>query len=359
MATITRRLRRKGGYTYRVQIRRKGHSPLSKSFDTRKDAEAWAREHDREAKLAEAFADARGRNKTLANLIDRYMAEYEGRDVSRASRLAWWKEKAGDRKLPSVIPDVVADALDDLRAGFALQGIRGGGRATTRKRSEATINRYHAALSAVYQHALKKRWGWVKANPCREVSRGQESRGRDRYLSDDERKQLLKACRKSEWSGLYPLVVLALSTGARLGELLNLRWRDVDLPNARANVDETKNGEPRVLPLVKPVRDALAEYTKVRRIDSELVFPAATNGNKAQHVYKYWWPALRTADIEDFRFHDLRHSCASYLAMNGASAVEIADVLGHKTLAMVQRYSHLNTQHRADLLERVTSKLLG
>ncbi|HEX9583436.1 MAG TPA: hypothetical protein VGB36_02905, partial [Gammaproteobacteria bacterium] len=205
MATISRRPRRNGGgYTYRVQIRRKGYPTVSQSFDTRKDAHQWAREHDRDARLSEAFADARGRNKTLSELIDRYMDEYSGRDSTRVSRLAWWKEKLGDTKLPKITPDAVADALDDLRAGKARQPIRGKdkGKATKRKRSDATINRYHAALSAVYQYALKKRWGWVKRNPCREVERGPDSRQRERWLGDEERKRLLKVCMASEWPGL-------------------------------------------------------------------------------------------------------------------------------------------------------------
>ncbi len=118
MATITRRSRLEGGYSYRVQIRRKGNPALSKSFDTRRDANEWARENDREAKLAEAFADARGRGKTLSDLIDRYMAEYNGRDTARVPRLAWWKQKIGTTKLPTVTPDLIADALDDLRASY-------------------------------------------------------------------------------------------------------------------------------------------------------------------------------------------------------------------------------------------------
>ena len=357
MATLTRRPRRGGGYSYRVQMRRKGSPTVSKSFDTRRNAQEWAREHDREAKLAEAFADARGWGKTLVDLIDRYMSEYSGRDMARIPRLAWWKEKIGSTKLPNVTPDLIADALDDLRAGYAMQGMRGGGKTTRRKRSDATVNRYHAVLSAVYQHALRRRWGWVKRNPCREVERGQETPGRRRWLDDGERDRLLQACRESAWPGLYPLVLLALSAGARRGELLGLRWQDVNLKAGRAILHDSKNSEPRVLPLVKPVREALAKLP--RQIDSGLLFPSLTNPEKPYGIYKVWWAALQAAQVSDFRFHDLRHSCASYLAMNGASAVEIADVLGHKTLAMVRRYSHLADSHKSDLLERVTGKLLS
>jgi integrase len=135
-----------------------------------------------------------------------------------------------------------------LRAGYAKQGIRGGARLTGRKRKESTVNRYHAALSSVFRFALKRRWDWLKRNPCRDVERGQEGPGRRRWLSDNERKRLLAACRKSEWPGLYPLVMLALSTGARRSELLTLKWSDVDLHAGRAMPHDTKNGEPRTLP---------------------------------------------------------------------------------------------------------------
>jgi integrase len=356
MATITRRPRRGGGYSYRVQIRR-GHANLSETFDTRRDAQAWARENDREAKLAKLFADARGQRKTLADLIDRYMAEYDGHDPQRIPRLAWWKDTVGTTKLPKVTPDLIADALDDLRAGYALHGRRGGGKPTERKRSEATINRYHAVLSAVFRHALDKRWGWVKRNPCLEVSRGKESGGRRRWLDDSERERLLQACRASEWPGLYPMVMLALSTGARRGELLGLRWRDVDLKAGRAILHDTKNGDPRTLPLVKPVREALEKMP--RRIDSELLFPSVTNPEKPRGIYKVWWAALKAADISGFKFHDLRHSCASYLAASGASTVQIAEVLGHRSLAMAYRYSHLADRDKAELLERVTGSMLS
>ena len=355
MATITRRpCRNSRGFSYRVEIRRKGHPPLSRSFQTRRDATQWAREQDTEATLSRTFADARGRNKTLTSLIDRYMADYEGRDHSRVARLAWWREKLGATKLPAVTPDMVADALDNLRADF----VERNGQTTARRRSEATLNRYHAALSAVYQHALKRRWGWVKANPCRLVERGTEGKGRDRYLSDDERTRLLDACRGSSWPGLYPLVILALSTGARKGELLHLRWRDLDLAKGRALVRDTKNGEPKALPLLAPVRKTLREYAHIRRIDSGLLFPAVSRPENPRYADDHWRAAIKAANLKDFRFHDLRHSCASYLAMNGATAVEIADVLGHKTLVMVQRYSHLADQHKAELLERVVGPML-
>ena len=97
-----------------------------------------------------------------------------------------------------------------------------------RSRSPATINRYHSSIGGVFVQAHKK-WHWMSSNPAREVLRNEESKGRVRWLSDDERDALLDSCKASKWEGLYPLVLLALATGARQGELIGLKWDQVDL----------------------------------------------------------------------------------------------------------------------------------
>jgi len=178
-----------------------------------------------------------------------------------------------------------------------------------------------------------------------------------RWLSDGERKRLLKACDNSEWQDLGLLVRLALSTGARRGELLNLRWSRIDLKNGLAHLGRTKNDELRILPLIKPVRLALQK--KPRPIKGGLLFPSPLDPKRPYYGFrKHWNAAVTEAELKDFRFHDLRHTAASYLAMNGASALEIGDLLGHKTLEMVRRYSHLATEHKAKLAERVFGALV-
>ncbi len=117
-----------------------------------------------------------------------------------------------------------------------------------------------------------------------------------------------------------------------------------------AVLHETKNEERRAIPLAGPALDLLRELSRIRRIDSDLVF-AGPDG-RAIFPRKPWERALRAAQIDDFRFHDLRHSAASYLAMSGATLAEIAEVLGHKTLAMVKRYSHLTEAHTAGVVAR-------
>jgi integrase len=119
---------------------------------------------------------------------------------------------------------------------------------------------------------------------------------------------------------------------------------------------QTKNGEPRSVPLTGPALEVMRSHARIIRIDSALVFPRQ-DGRRAIDIRHAWYKALRQAGIEDFRFHDLRHSTASYLAMNGASLVDIADVLGHRTLAMVRRYAHLSEPHSRAVLDRMTSQI--
>jgi integrase len=260
--------------------------------------------------------------------------------------------------LADVTPAVLAEARDRLLA-------------TTTKRGQtmtpAYVVRHLAALSHCLTIAMKE-YGWVESNPVLKVTKPKEPRGRIRFLSDDERERLLAACRASASPDLYPAVVLALSTGARQQEVMGLRWPQIDLARRVAILHETKNGERRVLPLAGPALELLRERVKVRRLDTDLVFPGRQRRPGPDGKPKPPAPvdlrapfemALTRAEITDFRWHDLRHTAASYLAMNGASLAEIAEVLGHKTLAMVRRYAHLSEAHTASVVERMNARYFG
>jgi integrase len=141
---------------------------------------------------------------------------------------------------------------------------------------------------------------------------------------------------------LYPAVITALSTGARRGELLNLRWSDVsyDRKTLVSGFGQTKNTEIRSVPLPAAVIDQLQALAQVRRIDDDRVFPIT-----ADELRCPWRRALKAAGISGFRSHDLRHSCASYILQAGFPLGTVAEVLGHKTLEMAKRYSHLAESH--------------
>lgn len=346
-----RRRQGKSGVTYQVQIRVRGHRAVTKTFPKLAEAKRWKSQTETEIRERRYFGSSEGQKRTLAEAIDRYQAQYPEK-TDRAGQLGWWKEEIGEKVLADVTPSLITECRDRLQ--------RGRQRASTQYkagRSPATVNRYLAALSHLFTVAVKE-WEWLQDSPVRRVSKLKEPRGRVRCLDDDERGRLLEACQDSADGRLYPLVVLALSTGARKSELLALRWRDVDTQKGLAVLHHTKNGDRRTIAVRGHALEQVKALSKVRRLDTDLLFPEE-GGTSSWNPRGAWAEALEAAKIEDFRFHDLRHCAASYLAMNRASLAEIAEVLGHKTLQMVKRYAHLTEQHVGTVVESMNEKIFG
>ena len=296
-----------------------------------------ATENTAAAAVVRNFPTAPNRGElTLRELCDAYMAGYDGRDDSRERRLAYWVRVMGDVRVCDLDSDAIADALDQLAAENIRKycGRDDTDRAIFRehgRRSAATVNRYRQALSAVLTWAQHKRLtpkDWH--HPVRPLKSQRENNARVRFLSADERQRLLAAAMISAWPKLYLLILLAITTGARRGELLGPRYRDIDLQMRTASVAVTKNGEPRVLPLTDAVLTEIKRHGS-RRLDAP-VFPGRFRTDQPYAIEEAWRRCMRNARIKNFRFHDLRHSCASYLAQNGAGLLEIAEVLGHKSL---------------------------
>jgi integrase len=154
------------------------------------------------------------------------------------------------------------------------------------------------------------------------------------------------------------LVLFAITTGMRRGELFGLRWQDIDLERRVAVLLNTKNGDRRSVPIVPEVAELLREQGKVRKLGNDQVFVSEGPAD-VWRFDKAWYQALKISKVKDFRWHDLRHTAASYLAMSGATTAEIAAVLGHRTLQMVKRYAHLSDQHTGQVIERMTRKYFG
>ncbi|MFN0304495.1 MAG: site-specific integrase [Burkholderiales bacterium] len=203
-----------------------------------------------------------------------------------------------------------------------------------------------------------REWHWLDDNPVRKVTKNRESLGRTRFLSREELSALLDACTNSAMPELSLIVRLAVSTGMRRGEILGLRWSDVHLDRSVITIAHTKNGDRRTVPIGSPVRALLVERHGDQIDLNAPVFPG-NSASRPIEIRDAFDAALKRAGIKDFTFHDLRHTAASYLAMSGASLSDIAAVLGHKTLAMVKRYSHVSEQHTAGVLERMNAKFLG
>lgn len=335
MASIEKRLNDDGASSYRVKIRIKGHAPESATFDRLTDARQWAAKTEADIKAGRHFGISK--RHTLNDLFDRYEASELKKLKSALSvkaRLNWWRDIHGDALLSNLTPDVIAKARDKL-AKTPKQ--RGGG-----IRTDADVNRTLAALSSACSYGVKE-LGWLERNPLERVSKGTESKGRVRFLSDDELPRFLKACRESSNADLYLAVVLSLTTGGRKSEVMGLRWPQIDLKRRTAMLIDTKNSDARVLPLSGEAVGLLQERIKVRSLTDDRLFPPHGSGKSPFiNLRSPFVDALAAAEIKDFHWHDLRHTAASYLAMAGTSPLEIAKILGHRTMAMVARYSHLS-----------------
>jgi integrase len=356
MANIEKRATDDGKISYRVKVRLKGFPVQSATFERMTDAKKWAQNTESAIRDGRHFKTTEAKRHTLAELIDRYCRDVLPTKKSaknQAQQLGWWRSEIGSYTLSDVTPSMLAECRDKLGREIT---------ARRKPRSPASVVRYLAALSHAFTIAVKE-WGWLEDSPMRKITKPTESRGRVRFLSDDERPRLLKACKESSNPYLYPVVVLALSTGMRAGEIRGLTWEVVDLNRGRAILHETKNGERRAVAITGHALEQIKELAKVRRIDSNLLFPSKETTpqkpKKGMDLRAPWLAALKISGIDDFKFHDLRHSAASYLAMNGASLAEIAEVLGHKTLQMVKRYAHLSEGHTARVVESMNNKIFG
>lgn len=245
---------------YQVQIRLTGLPPVAKTFSKKKDALSFVKQVEGDTELHRKLGKAHSFIPTFQSLVDLYMSQYNGRDKGTAGKLDWWCKRFGCYSVIKIDEFMVDDGLVDLKDS----GLTG-----------STINRYKSTLSAVFiffiQHKNFKRAGFT--NPVRKesVTRFKENPAKDRFLTDKEQKALLQAATLSHWNKLYLLVLLALTTGARKGELLNLKWSDIDFQQrvATLNRQDTKNKKARLLPLSNHV---IKELMKFREHTNFLIF---------------------------------------------------------------------------------------
>ncbi len=349
---IYERKTKDGSIRHCFQIRKRGFPPVFQSCKRKTDA---IKERN---KILAAMEDGKflhateARKHTLKELIERYEKGHQEKiaTAKQTAEIRWWKEQLGDRRLSDLTPVLITEHRDRLQQEITVRG---------KPRSNGSVRRYLAVLSHMFSIGIKE-FGWLQDNPMAsgKVNKPKELRGRVRFLSDEERARLLTACENSSNKLLYPIVVLALSTGMRLGELINLRWQNLDLQRERITLHDTKNGERRGVPLKGLALQLIIKLKETRTRVTDLLFPGVSPYKPIDPRFS-WEVALKTAGIENFRFHDLRHSFASYLAMNGATLLEIAEALGHKTLACVKIYAHLCDSHKDKVVSQMNAKIFG
>ena len=351
MASITKRTG-KNGTSYLAQIRMKGHKPASATFKRKKDAEEWVKVTQADIIRGRYFRHSKAFNHTMGELFDKYEAWpkfKEKRDnYSQTRQLEYWRNRIGDKLIGDVDSALIDDIRDELSADTE-----------DKPRAPATVNRYLALLSHVYTYGVKVR-KWAEENPCKNVMRLEEPPARVRYLSDDERTALLTACKEIDPT-LHLITVFALSTGARMGEIQNLRWPNVDLKAGQATLVKTKNKDTRTVPLTGHLLDLLKAYKKkqVANLHSDLVFPSPLDATKTWNFRTVWDKAIKQAEIKDFHFHDTRHCFASYCLASQATLPELMHLMGHKSPAMVAKYAHMVKNHASSIVERMNAKMFG
>ena len=346
MATIQKRKSDKTGkISYTVLVRMKGYPTQTATFDRLADAKEWASLTETNLKQNKYFNYRQSIDLTFSELLERYIKEKLDKDKvyhqKVITHLKWWELYLSEYKTNDITPSLLSNLQEKLKREKNI--------------SNSTVNRYTTSLSGLFTIAIKE-WELLRENPVSNISKKKEPNGRVRYLTSEEIQKLLNACKQSASPYLYYIVLLALSTGARYSEIITLKWENIDFKRKLIYLLDTKNKEARSIPISNKVYMMLIEL-KDKYGYSGLLFPGKDKLNPTK-IRNSWVRVIERAGVENFRFHDLRHTAASYLAMNGATLIELSHILGHKTLQMVKRYAHLTDQHTAELIERMNQKAL-
>ncbi len=317
---------------WQVQIRRYGVKPETKTFPTRDEAKIWARLIESEIDRGIYVSRYEAEHITFSELIHRYQKEITPlkKSASREiSRLKCLDKFFGEVTLARISSEMVARFRDE-RLSLNLSG--------------ATVIKDLNTLSHIIDTAIKE-WGfYIPLNPVKNIRKPRVNNSRSRRLSVEEQIILLKKCREHSLM-MESVVIFAIETAMRLGEIINLEWSDVNIAQRFVVIHETKNGETRKIPLTNASINTLKTLTK--RLGSNKVF---WKWKSVSSFESSWQRILLKSDIKNFRFHDLRHEATSRLFEMNLNMMEVSSITGHKTLQMLKRYTHLS-------IDRLTKKI--
>lgn len=325
MATI-RQLRDK----WQAIVRRKGFPNQSKTFDLRKDAEKWGRQQERQIDAGEWVDRTEAQQTTLAELLDRYGKEVSitkrGADVELIRINALKRSSLAKYSAAAITGQLVASWRDTR-----LEAV-----------STSTVTRELQLLSHVFTVAIRE-WGFgLSCNPVALIRKPTPNKARDRVLTDTERATLLAACATCRNPWIKPVIIFALETAARRGEILSMTWNGVDLQRGTAKVSG-KTGS-RTVPLSPACVAMLSTLPKSIKGD---VFPVTVLAFR-----QAFERTVERAGIADLTFHDLRHDALTRLARLGLSVLELRAISGHTTANMLQRYVNIDAGELAGKLSR-------
>lgn len=332
MATI-----RKRGSSWQVQVRRQGFPPLVRTFASHADATAWARDKERAIDRAELSPSQRDlKSITVHDLLHRYereiTAKKRGADRERFKLRLLRSHSLSKASLDKVTGAMIAAYRDDR-----LRSVTNG-----------TVRRELAILQHCFEVARREWDIAIATNPVRQITLPSPAKSRNRRLEPTELDCFWQAVDRARALWLKPFLILAIETGMRRGELLSIRWSDVDLATGLTRISNTKNGHERVIPLTSLAMETLKSMPR----PCDRVFPIAPGT-----VRQAWDRLIKRAKIDNLRLHDLRHEAISRFFEYGLSVPEVALISGHRDPRMLSRYTHLRPEKVAEKLSGITSQL--
>ena len=301
-----------------VRVRKHGQPSQSKTFTIKQDAQRWAVMIERQ--IDQGLVGCVDKSVTLGDLLKRYLKEVTPHKKSRDKET--WRVKALLKRFISGVglPNLTSTIISNFKTLRLVDGAR--------------TTRYDLALIRHCLEFARLEWGYyLPINPVDLVSKPKLNKPRDRRVSADDIDRLMHALRETKVTYLKPLILIALETGLRQGELIKLLWKDVDLDSRLLKVRDTKNGEDRVIPL----------SNKSLSILESLPRPGKTVFNASHSSLQNAWKRLiKRSGLIDLHFHDLRHEAISRFIERGLTIPEAASISGHKALSMLLRYAHPN-----------------
>ncbi len=325
MAAITKR----GPYQWQAKVRRKGYPSTSKTFETKIEAVAWAKQLESEMHRGVYVSMAEAERTTLYEALKRYLNEVTPskkgaqREANRIKQ--WMRRPLVERPLASVRGSDLADYRDER-----LQEV-----------GHNTVRLELAVISHVFKVA-KTEWGMEGlTNPVSNIRKPKPPAGRDRRLLDGEERRLLDASEEP----LSSIITLAIETGMRRSEIAGIRWEMVNLNHRHLFIPDTKNGEGRAVPL--STRAIRIMEKQPRKLSGYVFGDPVIVADRITHGFH---KICRRAGIAGLRFHDLRHEATSRLFERGLNPMEVASITGHKSLQMLSRYTHLRVRDLAEKL---------
>lgn len=370
MAEIKKRIKKNGEPSYTASIRIKGYKPVTKTFKLKTDAKEWANKTETEIRENINFPKRKAQKYTVGEIIDKFIENELPKRKPKAQTefkmvLDWYKNEIGEYYLSSLTTETLVDCRNKLARKRKEIPIRNkelkhlAPRMSEKTLSPATINKYMTYMRVVFAYCVND-LDILDLNPMAKVKKLSEKNARKRYLELKEIAKLLNACKNADYE-LYLCVLIALLATARKSEILHLTWATVDLENKMFYFLDTKNGTDRGTPMHDYIYNELVAFkaqNKVRSLNNDYIFKTPDGKPKESLIGKLFPKIVKQCGIKDFRFHDLRHTGASWQAMDGISQPITQKILGHKSPAMTNRYSHLRDDSLRPAINQVGDKIL-